>query len=135
MSHDRRYMLLDGFEAPNSGGRSVASVVDNELIGIVGNSLVLPVARGFHLDPTFNQDIENPIDLLEHYEPNTPIEPSRVAIPTRGVYCRGRHGSLQLLRGEGRDALLALGGVADPGLSRPRSSRSRPTRDVPSHPT
>lgn len=86
MSDDRRYMLLDGFQAPNAGGRSVASVVDNELIGIVGNCLVMPVARGFHLDPTFNQDAENPIDLLEHYEPNTPIEPSRLALPTRGVY-------------------------------------------------
>lgn len=92
-SPDRRYMLLDGFEAPGSGGRSVASVVDNELIGIVGNCLVLPVARGFHLDPTFNQDVENPVDLLEHYEPNTPIEPSRVAIPTRGVYCEAVMGA------------------------------------------
>lgn len=93
MSDDRRYMLLDGFEAPNSGGRSVASVVENELIGIVGNSLILPVARGFHLDPTFNQDVENPIDLLEHYQPNTPIEPSRVAIPTRGVYAEAVMGA------------------------------------------
>ncbi len=86
MSDDRRYMLLDGFEAPNSGGRSVASVVENELIGIVGNSMLLPVARGFHLDPTFNQDVENPIDLLEHYQPNTPIEAIRIALPTKGVY-------------------------------------------------
>jgi competence ComEA-like helix-hairpin-helix protein len=93
MGDDRRYMLLDGFEAPNSGGRSVASVVDNELIGIVGNCLVLPVARGFHLDPTFDQDAENPIDLLEHYEPNTPIEPSRVALPTRGVYAEAVMGA------------------------------------------
>ena len=93
MSPDRRYMLVDGFEAPNSGGRSVASVVDNELIGVVGNCLVLPVSRGFHLDPTFNQDVENPVDLLEHYQPNTPIEPSRVAIPTRGVYCEAVMGA------------------------------------------
>ncbi len=93
MSDDRRYMLLDGFEAPNSGGRSVASVVENELIGIVGNSLIMPVARGFHLDPTFTQDVEEPVDLLEHYEPNTPIEPSRVAIPTRGVYAEAVMGA------------------------------------------
>ena len=78
-SKDRLYMLLDGFEAPNAGGRSVASVVQLELVGIVGNSLVLPVSPGFHLDPTFRQDIENPIDLLEHYQPNTPIEPSRTS--------------------------------------------------------
>ena len=93
MSPDRRYMLLDGFQAPNSGGRSVASVVDNELIGIVGNCLVMPVARGFHLDPTYRQDVENPVDLFEHYQPNTPIEPSRVAIPTRGVYCEAVMGA------------------------------------------
>lgn len=93
MSPDRRYMLLDGFEAPNSEGRSVASVVDNTLIGIVGNSLVMPVSRGYHLDPTFNQDVERPIDLLEHYQPNTPIEPVRVAIPTRGVYAEAVMGA------------------------------------------
>ena len=93
MSDDRRYMLLDGFEAPNSGGRSVASVVENELIGIVGNSLVMPVARGYHLDPTYRQNLEEPIDLLEHYQPNTPIEPMRIAIPTRGVYAEAVMGA------------------------------------------
>ena len=117
MSADRRYMLLDGFEAPNSGGRSVASVVENELVGIVGNCLVLPVARGFHLDPTFKQDVENPIDLLEHYQPNTPIEPSPRRDPDAGRLLRGRHGCLQLVRGQGRDPVLALGGVADPRLA------------------
>jgi hypothetical protein len=93
MSPDRRYMLLDGFEAPNSGGRSVASVVNNELIGIVGNCLVMPVSPGVHLDPTYNQDVKDPIDLLEHYEPNTPIDPSRIAIPTRGVYAEAVMGA------------------------------------------
>src|SRR6185436_12529425 len=93
MDPDRRYMLLDGFEAPISGGRSVASVVDNRLIGIVGNCLVMPVSRGYHLDPTFNQDAKEPVDLLEHYQPNTPIEPLRVAIPTRGVYAEAVMGA------------------------------------------
>jgi competence ComEA-like helix-hairpin-helix protein len=93
MSDARRYMLLDGFVAPNSGGRSVASVVENELVGIAGNCLVMPVARGFHLDPTYRQDAENPIDLLEHYQPNTPVDPSRIAIPTRGVYAEAVMGA------------------------------------------
>src|SRR6185369_4606165 len=53
MDPNRRYMLLDGCYAPGSDGRSVASVVENRLIGIVGNSVVLPVARGVHLDPRF----------------------------------------------------------------------------------
>lgn len=93
MSDQRRYMLLDGFEAPNAGGRSVASVVENELIGIVGNCLVMPVARGYHLDPTFDQSVEEPVDLLEHYQPNTPIEPVRIALPTRGVYAEAVMGA------------------------------------------
>jgi len=93
MSPDRRFMLLDGFEAPNAGGKSVASVVDNSLIGIVGNCLVMPVSRGIHLDPTYRQDVENPIDLLEHYQPNTPIEPIRIALPTSGVYAEAVMGA------------------------------------------
>jgi competence ComEA-like helix-hairpin-helix protein len=93
MSSDRRYMLMDGFIAPNSGGRSVASVVDNNLIGIAGNCLILPVSHGFHLDPTYRQDGQNPIDLLEHYQPNTPIEPVRIALPTKGVYAESVIGS------------------------------------------
>lgn len=83
---NRRYMLLDGFEIPDGSGRSIASVVENRLIGILGNSLVMPVARGQHLDPIFRQDIEKPIDLLAHYAPTEPIPPTRVSVPTRGVY-------------------------------------------------
>ncbi|MGN2390370.1 hypothetical protein [Pelomicrobium sp. G1] len=89
----RRYMLLDGFIAPNSGGRSVASVVENRLIGIIGNCLVMPVARGFHLDPTFKQDVDNPIDLLGHYQPATPIPPLRIAVPTKGVFAESVMGA------------------------------------------
>jgi hypothetical protein len=71
----------------------VASVVENKLIAIVGNCMVLPVARGFHLDPTFSQDEENPIDLLNHYAPTTPIPPVRISIPTRGVFAEAVMGS------------------------------------------
>lgn len=88
MDRDRRYMLLDGFEVelPNGRRRSLASVIENRLIGIAGNSLVMPVARGFRLDPNFNQDAENPVDLLQLYAPNTPIPPMRISVPTSGVY-------------------------------------------------
>jgi len=93
MDAQRRYMLLDGFIAPNSGGRSVASVVENRMVGIIGNCLVMPVARGFHLDPTFNQDAEHPIDLLDHYQPTTPIAPLRIAVPTKGVFAEAVMGA------------------------------------------
>jgi hypothetical protein len=93
MSEKRRFMLLDGFIAPNSNGRSVASVVENRLIGIIGNSLIMPVARSFHLDPTFNQDRKEPEDLLKLYAPNNPIPPLHITIPTRGVFAESIMGS------------------------------------------
>ncbi|MFT5819552.1 MAG: hypothetical protein ACI8ZM_000777 [Crocinitomix sp.] len=103
MDKDKRYMMLDGFTAPNADGRSVASVIENKLIDIVGNNLVMPVARGVRIDPTFKQLVEGeaegenatekPIDLLKHYSPNTPIPPFRLSVQTRGVYAEAVMGN------------------------------------------
>ncbi len=90
MDPNRRYMLLDGFIAPNSGGRSVASVVENRVVAIVGNCLVMPVAPGFKLDPTYKEDAG---ELFDVYAPLTPIPPVRVAVPTRGVFAESVMGS------------------------------------------
>ncbi len=110
MDPDRRYMLLDGFTAPHSGGRSVASVVENRVIGVAGNSLIMPVAPGFKLDPTYQPEQEvdengrprfdeqgrplfKPVQLLDHYEPLTPVPPFRVSVPTRGVFAEAVMGA------------------------------------------
>jgi hypothetical protein len=71
----------------------VASVVENRLIGIVGNCMVLPVARGFKLDPTYQVDPQTPADLLDHYAPLTPIPPMRISVPTNGVFAEAVMGS------------------------------------------
>jgi hypothetical protein len=84
MDPNRRYMLLDGFVAPNSGNRSIASVVENRLIGIVGNSLVLPVANGVHLDPRIQRDPKKAV-LRSLYD-TSPLPPANVCLPTRGVF-------------------------------------------------
>ncbi|MGE3510189.1 MAG: hypothetical protein AB7N65_15055, partial [Vicinamibacterales bacterium] len=91
MDPNRRYMLLDGYLAPNANGRSVASVVDNKLIGIVGNSLVMPVAPGNNLDPRFRAERGPDGSLLDgklkdYYALPSPVAPSRVSLPTRGVF-------------------------------------------------
>ena len=88
MDPNRRFMLLDGFTAPNSGGRSLASVVENRLISIVGNALVMPVAPGYQLDPLVRRRTEEggPVDLVELYRPPLPFPPKRIALPTRGVH-------------------------------------------------
>ena len=97
MDPDRRYMLLDGFEAPNSDGRSVASVVDNRLIGIVGNCLVMPVAPGFQLDPLLAEALkgkkDDPQKVLESLYEVAPSPPRRHSVPTRGVFAEAMTGT------------------------------------------
>ena len=82
MDRSRLFGLLDGYIAPNSGGKSVASVVENRIMGIVGNNLVLKVVPGERLDPVF-RGVEN---LLDYYRPTTPPDPFRISMPTKGVY-------------------------------------------------
>jgi hypothetical protein len=94
MDANRRYMLLDGFIAPRSGGRSVASVVENRLLGIAGNSLIMPVARGVHLDPRIKPSKpDEAFDLARYYAPATPIPPARISLPTRGVFAEAVMGA------------------------------------------
>ncbi|MCF6229278.1 MAG: hypothetical protein L3J62_00585 [Gammaproteobacteria bacterium] len=82
MDSSRLFGLLDGYIAPNSGGKSVASVVENKVMGIVGNNLVLKVIPGERLDPVF----KGVDDLLAYYKPTTKPDPFRVSVPTKGVY-------------------------------------------------
>ena len=99
MDKERRFILLDGFIAPNSGGRSVASVVHNDLIGIVGNSLVFPVVAGFQLDPRYRaiREQANPLkpvpDLFDLYAPITPEPPRLLSTPTKGVFAEAVMGA------------------------------------------
>lgn len=89
MPAERRFLLLDGIVLPgNKGlGRSLASLVENELIGIVGNSLVFPVAKGLNLDPNFGAS-----DSLTDYYMVAAGDPVNVSIPTKGVYAEAMMG-------------------------------------------
>jgi hypothetical protein len=91
MDQDRRFTLLDSFIAPHSGGRSVASVVENRLVGIIGNSLVMPVAPGIRLDylndvETNGKEPSGTDELLEAYRPLIPNPAVRISVPTKGVF-------------------------------------------------
>jgi hypothetical protein len=102
---DRRLMLLDGFniETYNDfgvpiGKRSLASVVKNELVGISGNALIMPVAPGYKLDRSYvvQQPIQGPAvitSLFDHYKPLTPIPPYRISIPSKGVFAEAVQGA------------------------------------------
>ena len=82
MDGSRLFGLIDRYIAPNSGGRSVASVVENRILGIVGNNLVLKVVPGERLDPLFRK-VSN---LFEYYQTATKPDPYRISVPTKGVY-------------------------------------------------
>ena len=71
MNPRRRFMFLDGIQVvdfsevdtyPQGIIRSVASVVENRIIGIEGNCLIMPVAPGFRLNPNIRG---KDVDLLD----------------------------------------------------------------------
>ncbi len=84
-----RFILLDGMLIPGAGGLSVASVVENRVIGIAGNSLILPLAPGLRLDPSID---EKSAPLQDLYASNPP-PPLHIAVPTRGVYAEAIQGN------------------------------------------
>jgi Papain-like cysteine protease AvrRpt2 len=91
MDPNRRYLLLDGFVAPDSGGRSVASVVENRVIGVVGNSLVMPVMPGVKLDSTY-EFADATTEDLRHLYAGASAPPMRISTPTKGVFAEAVQG-------------------------------------------
>ena len=82
MDEHRRFMLLDGIRLPSAGNRSVANLVENRVVEVVGNSMVMPVAQGLRIDPIFHE-ITN---LFEFYSPLDDPEPFRMSLPTGGYF-------------------------------------------------
>lgn len=97
MDRDELYMLLDGFTAPygrrfengawiEDTGRSLASVVEREPMGILGNSLVFQVASGAFLGIDGH---ESPAALHDYYfDSEYRAQPLRVSLPTEGLYAQ-----------------------------------------------
>ncbi|MBL7791497.1 MAG: hypothetical protein JNK77_04175 [Saprospiraceae bacterium] len=82
MDDKRRFMLLDGIILNGKGeGKSVASLVENNLLAIVGNSLVFPVAPGLNLNPDFGLK-----ESLTEFYMTAAAEPISVSVPTKGVF-------------------------------------------------
>lgn len=99
MTPERRFMLLDGinlFIEKEQTNRSVASLVANKLIGIIGNSLVLPVIPGLNLNPDFapkmlDEATGELVPLIDYYA-HEPLDPLRVSVPTKGVFAEAMMG-------------------------------------------
>ncbi|CAM3717383.1 hypothetical protein G4177_33875 [Corallococcus sp. ZKHCc1 1396] len=113
----RRYMMLDRIHLAQDDfnsiyaqrgvlGRSLASLVENRLLGVAGNSLVFPVARGLNLDPTYEMGTPDQsgsgaiahASLLEHYQTEAEREGGqgsvfRLSVPTPGVFAEAVRGA------------------------------------------
>ena len=74
MSANKRFSLLDNCIAPNTNGKSIASVVENRVIGILGNSIIMPLAPGYSLEPNFRQYANGLIDLYRNVEKSSVFE-------------------------------------------------------------
>lgn len=85
LDRDKLFMMLDSIYAVSKeDGRSVASVVERDPIGIMGNSLVYRVAGGAFLGADGHAD---PAALNKYYRDNAArSEPIRVSLPTSGLY-------------------------------------------------
>jgi hypothetical protein len=151
MDPNRRYLLLDGFLAPHGGGRSIAQVVENRLIGIVGNSLVLPVAPGAHLDPSIRLTdtgagagavaddavTADPTGLFAYYAPTTPVPPARVSLPTKGVFAEAVTGACNSCEriDDSRFWRWEQSPIDEPPAIEPASTASRRATPEPATPT
>jgi hypothetical protein len=109
MDPDKRLMMLEAYhvEVPGriipgntiaepSEYRSLASLVENKLISIVGNSIVMPIAKGYNLNPRFRFDNDEVVledgrkisKLHNYYMPEGMFKsaPYRISVPTEGVF-------------------------------------------------
>lgn len=86
MDRDRLFMMLDGFYAPNTNGVSIASLVDREPLGVIGNCLVYRVGAASYIG--YGQ-IDSPQKLYDLYAEKTPVrDPVLVSLPTDGLYAQ-----------------------------------------------
>jgi hypothetical protein len=87
LDRDKLWMMLDSiYVRGKDDGRSVASVVEREPVGILGNSLVYRVASGAFIGVDGHK---GPEDLKKYYTDSAvKSEPIRVSLPTSGLYAQ-----------------------------------------------
>ena len=86
MDRDRLLMMLDGFYVPNTNNVSIASVVDREPVGIIGNCLVYRVGAASYIG---YGKVSTPAALYNLYAEKQPVrDPVLVSLPTDGLYAQ-----------------------------------------------
>ncbi|MEA2490350.1 MAG: hypothetical protein QOH21_2142 [Acidobacteriota bacterium] len=86
LNRDQLQMLLDGFYVPNTNKVAIASIVDREPVGIIGNCLVYRVGSAAFLG---YGKVTTPQALYDVYAPDEPLSaPLHIAVPTEGLYAQ-----------------------------------------------
>lgn len=86
MDRDRLFMMLDGFLVPGLDDVSIASIVDREPLGVIGNSLVFRIGAGSFVP---QDKIDTPKRLYDFYAPeDRTTDPLRISLPTDGLYAQ-----------------------------------------------
>jgi hypothetical protein len=143
------YILLDGFTAPygrrfengawvEDKGRSIASVVEREPIGILGNCLVFRVAAGVFLGIGDHQSPEAAHDY--YYDSQYRSLPLRVSLPTDGLYaqaimdncvaCEEHFGSIDWVLSDTDPELESLAGQLGSRRASPEGMTPTPLPDT-----
>jgi len=68
MPANKRFSLLDNCIAPNTNGKSIASIVENRVVGILGNSIIMPLVAGYSFDPSLRQYSGNLMELYKNVD-------------------------------------------------------------------
>lgn len=86
MNRDRLLMMLDGFYVPNTNKVAIASIVDREPVGIIGNCLVYRVGPASFLG---YGKVTTPQALYDVYAPREALSaPLHISVPTDGLYAQ-----------------------------------------------
>lgn len=82
MPANKRFSLLDNCIAPNTNGKSIASIVENRVVGILGNFAIMPLVAGYSFDPSLRQYSGNLMELYKNIDKNSEFF---IQIPKKGV--------------------------------------------------
>jgi hypothetical protein len=130
MDRDRLLMMMDGFYVPNTNNVSIASVIDREPVGVIGNCLVYRVGAASFLG---NGKITTPAELYDVYAEKEPVvDPLHISLPTDGLYAQSIMDECMALEEHYGNTDWALNqpepelGTIDPSLM--QSRRTDPTQ-------
>ncbi|TVP53455.1 MAG: hypothetical protein EA349_13685, partial [Halomonadaceae bacterium] len=86
MDRNELHTILDGYALSDTDSRSLASVVEHQPMGVLGNSLIFRVAAGAFVGVDGHESLEDAFNY--YHDGNRGAQPIRVTLPSDGVYAQ-----------------------------------------------